>query len=107
MLEGYSSLAQVLFATFLTWAFTAAGSAMVFVFNGYKRSFLDASLGFAAGVMTAASFWSLLVPALEVSEQLYGSKMLSLLPVIIGILLGAGFVHLTDEFLPDNVRFFL
>ncbi|CAF0799711.1 unnamed protein product [Brachionus calyciflorus] len=102
MIEDYSSLTQVCLATFLTWAFTAAGSAAVFVFNGYKRSFLDASLGFAAGVMTAASFWSLILPALEASEQMYNNKFLSLIPVIVGILLGAGFVHLTDVLLPDN-----
>ncbi len=83
---------------------TALGSAMVFLFTGYKRRFLDGSLGFAAGVMTAATFWSLLLPALEIAEQMSeGNKFVSLIPVLVGIFLGAGFVHLTDILLPDSV----
>lgn len=55
-------------------------------------------------MMTAASFWSLLVPALESAENLNGeNKILTLVPVIIGFILGAGFVHFTDILLPDNV----
>lgn len=106
MIEGYSPLAQAVLGTLFTWFVTAAGSAMVFVFNGYKRWFLDASLGFAAGIMTAASFWSLLLPAIEMSQQqltVDQHKMFSLVPVLIGFLLGAGFVYLTDILLPDNV----
>ncbi len=54
--------------------------------------------------MTAATFWSLLVPALEMAEEMNGhNRALALFPVIVGFLLGAGFVHLTDIFLPDNV----
>ena len=56
--------------------------------------------------MTAASFWSLLLPALEISEQMNSdSKFQSLIPVVIGFLLGAAFVYLTDLLLPDNVIF--
>lgn len=71
-----------------------------------KRSFLDASLGFAAGVMTAASFWSLLLPALDIAEKLngQGSKFFSLVPVVIGFMIGALFVHMTDILLPQDVR---
>jgi len=104
MIEGYSPLTQAFLATMFTWAVTALGSSMVFCFKGYKRSFLDASLGFAAGIMTAASFWSLLLPAIEISIQanLDSHKLFALFPVTIGFLLGAGFVYLTDRFLPDN-----
>jgi zinc transporter ZupT len=55
--------------------------------------------------MTAATFWSLLVPALEMAEEMNNhNRALALFPVIVGFLLGAGFVHLTDTFLPDNVN---
>ena len=61
-------------------------------------------MGFAAGVMTAASFWSLLLPALEITDQTYGdNKLLSLIPVLVGFILGALFVHMTDVLLPDVV----
>lgn len=79
---------------------------MVFFFNGFKRSFLDGSLGFAAGIMTAASVWSLLIPAIELCEESnsFGSKRLACIPVSIGIVLGAFFVYLTDKFLPEDVK---
>lgn len=55
--------------------------------------------------MTAASFWSLLLPAIEISEHLYGgdNKLWSLIPVVVGFFLGAGFVYLADIFLPEDV----
>ena len=69
-----------------------------------KRTFLDASLGFASGVMIAASFWSLLLPALEIGDKLNGdNKIMSLVPVILGFLLGAFFVYITDILMPENV----
>ena len=57
--------------------------------------------------MTAASFWSLLLPALEIAEQLNSNdnKLYSLFPVIVGFLFGAFFVHLADVLLPENVRY--
>ena len=55
---------QALLATCFTWALTAAGAALVFLRRQIKPTFLDAMLGFAAGVMIAASFWSLLAPGL-------------------------------------------
>lgn len=103
MIEEYSPFVQTILGTFLTYGLTALGSAMVFFFNGYKRTFLDGSLGFAAGVMTAATFWSLLLPALEIAEQMSdGNKFISLIPVLVGLFFGAGFVHLTDVLLPDT-----
>lgn len=104
MIEGYSPITQALLATLFTWGLTAAGSSLVFFFKSFKRSFLDGSLGFASGVMTAASFWSLLLPALEIGDQTNGedNKMLTLFPVVIGFLLGAFFVYITDVLLPEN-----
>lgn len=56
--------------------------------------------------MTAASFWSLLLPAIEVSQHLYGeeNKFASLIPIVIGFFLGAAFVYAADLFLPEDVR---
>ena len=59
---------------------------------------LDASLGFAGGVMTAASFWSLLAPAIEISEAQLGS--LAFIPVSVGFALGATFVFFSDKMIP-------
>lgn len=103
MIDGYQPLNQAFLATLFTWGLTALGSGLVFFVRGYKRTFLDASLGFASGVMIAASFWSLLLPALEIGDKLNGdNKLLSLVPVIFGFLLGAFFVYITDVLLPEN-----
>jgi len=59
---------QALIATTFTWLLTAAGAALVFVFKEVKRKWLDFMLGFTGGVMIAASFWSLLSPAIEMSH---------------------------------------
>ena len=57
--------------------------------------------------MIAASFWSLLVPAIEISERSYnGNRMMACLPVTIGFIIGAFFVYITDYFIPDNVCFY-
>ena len=56
---------QALFAGLFTWFITAIGSGLVFFFNSSHRKALDISLGFTGGVMIAASFWSLLAPAIE------------------------------------------
>lgn len=61
---------QALVATLFTWGVTAAGAGLVFLFPGRKKGWLDAMLGFAAGVMLAASFWSLLAPAIRLAAQL-------------------------------------
>ena len=59
---------QALLATLFTYGMTAAGAATVFLTKNVSRRLLDAMLGFAAGVMIAASFWSLLAPAIAMSE---------------------------------------
>ncbi len=96
-LSGQSHVIQALIATLFTWLMTAAGAAAVFFFRGFNRRLLDAMLGFAAGVMIAASFWSLLAPAIEMAEEIGGSRWL---PPLIGFVLGAGFLFAMDRLLP-------
>jgi ZIP family zinc transporter len=62
-----------LIATTFTWLLTAAGAALVFFFKKMHRGLLDGMLGFTGGVMVAASFWSLLNPAIEMSEKSFPS----------------------------------
>ncbi|OPZ88917.1 MAG: Zinc transporter ZupT [Firmicutes bacterium ADurb.Bin419] len=97
ILEGLSPIMQALVATGFTWFMTALGAAMVFFFKSIKRKVLDTMLGFAAGVMIAASFWSLLAPAIEMSEAAGNIKWL---PPLIGFLAGGIFLKLTDTLLP-------
>ncbi|NXB60664.1 S39AB protein, partial [Struthidea cinerea] len=91
---------QALLGTFLTWGLTAAGSALVFVFSSGQRRVLDGSLGFAAGVMLAASYWSLLAPAIEMAEQSGTFGAFSFFPVAAGFALGAAFVYGADLLIP-------
>ncbi|KAF4522936.1 hypothetical protein B566_EDAN012631, partial [Ephemera danica] len=102
MIEGYGPITQALLGTLFTWGMTAAGAALVIVFHGTQRKLLDGSLGFAAGVMTAASYWSLLAPAIEMAEEsgFYGADgQYAFVPVAVGFLLGALFVFGTDVLL--------
>ncbi|KAG7226598.1 hypothetical protein INR49_003755, partial [Caranx melampygus] len=100
MLEGYSPVTQALLGTLFTWGLTAAGSALVFVFSSRQKRILDGSLGFAAGVMLAASYWSLLAPAIDMAEDSgkYGS--FAFVPVAVGFTLGAAFVYFADLAMP-------
>ena len=88
---------QALLATIFTWGMTAAGAATVFLAKNVSRSLLNAMLGFAAGVMIAASFWSLLAPAIEMSE---GSGVPGWIPAAVGFLLGGAFLWVVDRILP-------
>ncbi|TMS21864.1 Zinc transporter ZIP11 [Larimichthys crocea] len=102
MLEGYSPMTQALLGTLFTWGLTAAGAALVFVFSSRQKRILDGSLGFAAGVMLAASYWSLLAPAIDMAEDSgkYGS--FAFLPVAVGFALGAAFVYCADLAMPSS-----
>ncbi|MBN1996567.1 ZIP family metal transporter [candidate division KSB1 bacterium] len=93
----FNPVVQALFATLFTWGVTAAGAALVFVTSGVNRKLLDSMLGFAAGVMIAASFWSLLSPGIEMAEQL---GMTPWLTAVVGFMAGGIFMRLTDKFLP-------
>lgn len=92
-----SPVTQALLATLFTWGLTAAGAAAVFVKKEINPKHLDATLGFAAGVMIAASFWSLLNPGIELAEQMGQTPWLT---AVIGFLSGGIFMRLTDKFLP-------
>jgi len=86
-----------LFATLFTWGVTALGAAMVFFFKAIDKRILNAMLGFAAGVMIAASFWSLLKPAIEMAEAGGG---VAWIPAVSGFLAGGVFLLLIDKTLP-------
>ena len=90
-------LAQAALAGTFTWLVTAAGAATVFLRKQVPFVLLDALLGFAAGVMLAASFWSLLAPAIEMAER---GSLPGWIPASVGFLLGAGFLRLADRILP-------
>ncbi|XP_060147051.1 zinc transporter ZIP11 isoform X1 [Globicephala melas] len=102
MLQGHSPVSQALLGTFFTWGMTAAGAALVFVFSSGQRRILDGSLGFAAGVMLAASYWSLLAPAVEMATSSGGFGALAFFPVAVGFTLGAAFVCLADLLMPHR-----
>ena len=94
---------QALFAGLFTWFITAIGSGLVFFFNSSNRKALDISLGFTGGVMIAASFWSLLAPAIEYVEmqkELGLTNMPSWLAPTIGFFLGALFLFGLDKIIP-------
>lgn len=95
--EGLSPVYQALIATTFTWLVTAAGASLVFFFKGMNRKVLDGMLGFAAGVMLAASFWSLLAPSIAMAEAM---GMIPWVPAVIGFLLGAAFIRVLDYYLP-------
>ncbi|PRD28022.1 UNVERIFIED_CONTAM: Slc39a11 [Trichonephila clavipes] len=103
MIRDHSSIIQSFLGTVFTWALTGAGAGLVFCFSSTQHKLLDGSLGFAAGVMIAASYWSLLKPAIEIATESgdYGSDgEFVFIPVAIGFFLGALFVFLTDLYLP-------
>lgn len=92
-----SPVYQALLATTFTWFLTALGAATVFLFKEIKKKILNLMLGFAAGVMIAASFWSLLAPSIEMSEQL---GLVKWMPPVIGFLLGGVFLRGIDLVMP-------
>jgi ZIP family zinc transporter len=100
MVEWFTDLhpvVQALMATLFTWFVTACGAAMVFLFKEIHRRMLDGMLGFAAGVMIAASFWSLLSPAIEMVRASGGTAWV---PPLIGFLAGGFFLWAVDQILP-------
>jgi zinc transporter, ZIP family len=96
-LAGLSPVVQALLATCFTWGMTALGASLVFGTKNVPRKLLDAMLGFAAGVMIAASFWSLLAPAIDLSEA---GALPSWVPPVIGFLAGGVFLRVLDRLLP-------
>ncbi|SDC92375.1 zinc transporter, ZIP family [Melghirimyces thermohalophilus] len=88
---------QAFIITLFTWGMTALGAALVFFTKNITPKILDGMLGFAGGVMIAASFWSLLSPALEMASQ---SSVPNWLPAAVGFMLGGIVLSLVDKILP-------
>jgi ZIP family zinc transporter len=97
-MSGLDPVVAALLATVFTWFMTAAGAALVFFFKNMHRGWLDAMLGFTGGVMVAASFWSLLNPAIELAEKQYPS--MPWMPAAVGFMTGALFLFFLDKNLP-------
>ena len=94
---GIDPVLQALIATLFTWFVTALGAALVFFFKTINRKVLDGMLGFAAGVMIAASYWSLLAPAIEMAEE---SSLPAWIPATTGFLIGGLFLYIADKIIP-------
>ncbi len=93
----YNPILLALFATLFTWGVTALGASLVFFFKTINKKVLNAMLGFAAGVMIAASFWSLLKPAIEMAEE---NGSVPWVPALVGFLSGGVFLLMIDKILP-------
>jgi ZIP family zinc transporter len=96
-LEGIDPILAAFYATMFTWLVTASGASLVFFFKTMNRAVLDGMLGFTGGVMVAASYWSLLAPAIEMSE---GEGFIKVIPAASGFLMGALFLFALDKTLP-------
>lgn len=95
--ESINPVLAALYATLFTWFLTALGASFVFFFKTMNRVVLDGMLGFTGGVMIAASFWSLLAPAIEMSK---GEGFVKVIPAAVGFALGALFIFGLDKILP-------
>jgi len=96
-IQQYNPVTQALMATLFTWAVTGAGAALVFFTKTINPKLMNSLLGFAAGVMIAASFWSLLAPGIEMAGQMGHIPWLT---AVIGFMGGGLFMRLTDHLLP-------
>jgi len=96
-IQQYNPVMQAFMATLFTWGMTAAGAALVYVTRTVNQRLMDCMLGFAGGVMIAASFWSLLAPGIDMAEQM---KFNPWLTAAIGFLGGGVFMRVTDLILP-------
>ena len=94
---GLSPVWQALVATLFTWGVTAIGASMIFCVRSMNQKLMDGMLGFTAGVMIAASYWSLLAPAIEMSQD---GAVPAWVPAAVGFAMGAFFVGLLDRFIP-------
>ncbi len=100
-LANLNPVVQALLGTLFTWFLTALGAAAVFLAKDISRKLLDTMLGFAGGVMIAASYWSLLAPAIEMAE---GGPLPAWIPAAAGFLLGGVFLRGVDRILPHLHR---
>lgn len=88
---------QALLATTFTWFVTILGASLVFPFKNINQKMFDIMLGFSAGIMIAASYWSLLAPSIQISTE---QNIISWLPAAVGFFLGSIFVYGIDKVLP-------
>ncbi len=95
--EQIDPVLAALYATTFTWLVTLAGASLIFLFKNLNKTVMDGMLGFTGGVMIAASIWSLLIPAINMSP---GESWVQITPAVIGFLLGAGFLFCLDKVLP-------
>lgn len=95
--KNLNPIGQAFLATCFTWLITALGAGMIFIFKDINRRLFDGLMGFAAGVMIAASFWSLLAPAIEMGKS---SSLPPWFPALGGFLLGGIFLWVFDQILP-------
>lgn len=96
-MQTLNPLLLALIAGLFTWAMTTAGAALVVLFKEINRKILNIMLGFAAGVMVAASFWSLLLPATEIAKQ---AGIVEWLPIVVGFTAGGAFLMVMDKLIP-------
>lgn len=96
-LQSLPAVIQALAGGLFTWGVTALGAALVFFFRSIDKRMLNGMLGFAAGVMIAASFWSLLAPAIEMAEN---QNMSAVTVATVGFLCGGAFLFAVDKTLP-------
>ncbi len=96
-IQQFNPVIQALLATLFTWGVTAAGAALVFFARSVRPKVMDSMLGFAAGVMIAASFWSLLAPGIEMAGEM---GQIPWLIAVLGFLTGGIFMRLADRVLP-------
>lgn len=94
---GFGPITQSLFGGLFTYTLTAMGAALVFFTKKINYKLLDCMMGFAAGVMIAASFWSLLVPSIDMAAA---QGVIEWLPAVIGFLSGGIFLRICDAYLP-------
>ena len=87
------------YASVFTWGLTALGASLVFFFKKANRAVLDGMLGFTGGVMIAASYWSLLAPAIEMTPDV-APNLPAWFPAAVGFLMGAFFLYGLDKFMP-------
>ena len=96
-IEKFTPVQQALIGTLFTYGVTALGASLVFFFKTIEKNVLNGMLGFAAGVMIAASFWSLLSPGIAMAEEL---GQVAWRTAAVGFLCGGGFLYLVDKLLP-------
>lgn len=96
-LSGFHPVIQALFGSTITWVMTAMGAALIFLFKEVNKKVFSTMLGFSAGIMIAASFWSLLAPAIELSESMGKTPWLV---ATAGFLSGGLFLYVFDKILP-------